>query len=102
MSPTADSRIFSAKDDRFGAVDYALGDEASASARCTWSSDFAFTMKTTLRKVSWVLALGFALAALVQFAGFVAIPGVPTAALLGGFLAFVVLAFVLGDYSQKP
>ena len=58
-------------------------------------------MKTTLRKVSWISTLGFALAALVQFAGF-AIPGVPTAALLGGFLAFVVLAFVLGDYSQKP
>ena len=59
-------------------------------------------MKTTLRKVSWVSALGFALAALVQFAGFVAIPGVPTAALLGGFLASVVLGFALGDYSQKP
>ena len=59
-------------------------------------------MKNTLRKVSWVSALGFALAALVQFAGFVAIPGVPTAALVGGFLGSVVLAFVLGDYSQKP
>ena len=59
-------------------------------------------MKSTSRKISLGSALGFALAALVQFSGFVAIPGVPTIALIGGFLGSVVLAFVLGDYSQKP
>jgi hypothetical protein len=59
-------------------------------------------MKTTLRTVSLISALAFALAAVAQFAGLVAIPGVPTAALAGGLVVSCLLAFMLGDYAWKP
>jgi hypothetical protein len=59
-------------------------------------------MKSTLRKASLVAAFGFALAALLQFAGVVAIPRVSTAALVGGLAVSCLLAFMLGDYSRKP
>ena len=61
-----------------------------------------YPMKTTLRKVSLIATLGFALACLVQFAGFVTIPGVPSAVLIGGLIVSVTLLLVLGDYSRKP
>ena len=59
-------------------------------------------MKSTLRSVSLIFAVGFALAALLQFAGFVVIPRVPTVALVGGFAVSCVIAFMLGDYARKP
>ena len=59
-------------------------------------------MKTTVRTVSLISALAFALAAAAQFAGLAAIPGVPTAALAGGLVISCLLAFMLGDYARKP
>ena len=59
-------------------------------------------MKTTLRIVSMIAALGFALATLLQFTGLVTIPGIPTAGLVGGLVVSCTLVFVLGDYSRKP
>ena len=51
-------------------------------------------MKTTLRMVSLFAAFGFALAALLQFAGVVTIPSVSTAALVGGLAVSCLLAFM--------
>jgi hypothetical protein len=59
-------------------------------------------MKSTLRTVSVMSAIGFAFAALLQFADLFTIPGVPTAALLGGFVVSCVVALMLGDYARKP
>jgi hypothetical protein len=59
-------------------------------------------MKTTLRIVSMIAALGFAFATLLQFTGLVAIPGVPTTGLIGGLAVACTLLLVLGDYSRKP
>ena len=59
-------------------------------------------MKTSFRTICLILAAGFALATLAQFAGLFTIPGVPTAVLLGGAVACAALAFVLGDYERKP
>lgn len=59
-------------------------------------------MKTSFRTLCLILAAGCALATLAQFAGLFTIPGVPTAALLGGSVACAAVAFVLGDYERKP
>jgi hypothetical protein len=59
-------------------------------------------MKSTLRTVSLIATLTFALAALLQFAGVVRIPRVPTTALVGGFAVSCLVAFMLGDYARKP
>lgn len=59
-------------------------------------------MKTSFRTICLFLAVGCALATLAQFAGLFTIPGVPTAALLGGSVACAAVAFVLGDYERKP
>ena len=59
-------------------------------------------MKTTLRTVSMIAALGFALATLLQFTGLISLPGIPTAGLVGGLAVSCILVLVLGDYSRKP
>jgi membrane associated rhomboid family serine protease len=59
-------------------------------------------MKSILRAVSLIFVLGFAFASLLQFANVVIIPGVPTAALVGGFVVSCVLALISGDYARKP
>ena len=59
-------------------------------------------MKSTLRFVSIVLAVAFAIAAFAQFAGLFTIPGAPTAALFGALVVCCVVAFALGDYARKP
>lgn len=59
-------------------------------------------MNTSFRTLCLFLAAGCALATLAQFAGLFTIPGVPTAALLGGSVACAALALVLGDYDRKP
>lgn len=59
-------------------------------------------MKTTLRSVSIIAALAFAIATLVQFTGLADIPGVPLVALVGGLLVSCMLVLLLGDYSRKP
>jgi hypothetical protein len=59
-------------------------------------------MKTTLRTVGMIAALGFALATLLQFTGLINFPGIPTAGLIGGLAISCTLALVLGDYSRKP
>ena len=59
-------------------------------------------MKTIIRTVSTIAALGFALATLLQFTGLVTIPGIPPAALVGGLVVSCTLVLALGDYSRKP
>ena len=59
-------------------------------------------MKTIIRTVSTIAALGFALATLLQFTGLVTIPGIPPGGLVGGLVASCTLALFLGDYSRKP
>lgn len=59
-------------------------------------------MKITIRTVSIFVALGFALASLVQFTGLVEIPGVTPADLIGGVVASCTLVLLLGDYSRRP
>ena len=59
-------------------------------------------MKTILRIVSVIAALGFALATLLQFTGLATIPGITTAGLVGGLAVSCTLVLVLGDYSRKP
>jgi hypothetical protein len=59
-------------------------------------------MKTILRTGSILAALGFALATLLQSIQLISIPGVSTAALVGGLAASCILILVLGDYSRKP
>jgi hypothetical protein len=58
-------------------------------------------MKTTLRRLSQLAALAFALAVLAQFAGLVSFH-VPMIALMGGLVVASVVALALGDYAQKP
>jgi membrane protein implicated in regulation of membrane protease activity len=59
-------------------------------------------MKTTLRRISQLATLAFALAALAQFAGLVAFPLLSTTALVGGLAVASVVSLALGDYAQKP
>jgi hypothetical protein len=59
-------------------------------------------MKTTLRTVSMIAALGFAIAAMVQFTGLVSIPGISPAGLIGGLVGSCTLVLLLSDYSRKP
>jgi hypothetical protein len=59
-------------------------------------------MKTTLRTVSLIAALAFAVATLVQFTGLFDIPGIPPGALVGGLAVSGMLVLLLGDYSRKP
>jgi hypothetical protein len=59
-------------------------------------------MKTIIRTVSTIAALGFVLATLLQFTGLVTIPGIPLAGLIGGLVVSCTLVLLLGDYSRKP
>ena len=59
-------------------------------------------MKSIIRLTSQISAFAFALAAIAQFSGLVAVPGVPTAVLVGGLVVSCLLAFMLGDYTRKP
>jgi hypothetical protein len=63
---------------------------------------FRHPMKSILRTVSLISAVGFALAALLQFAGLVTLPRISTAVLVGGFAVSCVLGLMLGDYARKP
>jgi hypothetical protein len=59
-------------------------------------------MKHTLRKISLVIALGFALLLLVDVIGFALVPGLSPLVLAGGLVVSTLFTIMLGDYSWKP
>ena len=59
-------------------------------------------MKITLRTVSMIAALGFALVTSAQVTGLVDLRGIPPAGLVGGLVVACLLVLLLRDYSRKP
>jgi hypothetical protein len=59
-------------------------------------------MKHTLRKISLVVALGFALVLVLDLLGLAPLPGLSPLVLAGGLVVATLFALMLGDYSWKP